>query len=244
MYVTPPLTCQLLSCIDLTPCHVHATSDSFTIHIHVFYVGLATHMLIPGTNTACRGTCERKPPQPISPSPFTSPRHILLSLPLRYTSSFQSAAHSKDIPTRVKHLTENFTRMLLSDVSRSLFARDKDLFISSAAFAILRNDGTIPPAEMAALISGPPLASASHANFPAAAKAEALGWVAARVWEDLVGVCGIMFDSASVVKATSPPSASSAASSASSAASLAAVKLTSSSFLSSFASNAAAWQSW
>jgi hypothetical protein len=197
------------------------------------------HTFILGTNTAFRGTCDRNPPQPKSVPPH--PLTFFPALSLRYTSSFQSAAHSKDIPTRVKHLTENFTRMLLSDVSRSLFARDKDLFISSAAFAILRHDRLVSSAELAALISGPPLASSSSA----AAKTEALAWLVAKVWEDLVGVSAIMFDSASVDKVASSPSASaSAPASAPASASSAVVKLTSSSFLSSFASNAAAWQSW
>ena len=38
------------------------------------------------------------------------------------------APHSKDVPTRVKHLTDNFTLVLLADVSRSLFAKDKVCF--------------------------------------------------------------------------------------------------------------------
>ena len=38
------------------------------------------------------------------------------------------APHSKDVPTRVKHLTDNFTLVLLADVSRSLFAKDKVWF--------------------------------------------------------------------------------------------------------------------
>jgi hypothetical protein len=69
--------------------------------------------------------------------------------------------------------------MLLADVSRSLFAKDKFLFISAAAFAILGQDCTISNAELSALLCGPPLAAG------AASKPEALGWLAARSWEEL-----------------------------------------------------------
>ncbi len=71
--------------------------------------------------------------------------------------------------------------MLLADVSRSLFAKDKFLFIAAAAFAILGQDGTISNAELSALLCGPPLSSSAAA----ASKPEALGWLAARSWEEL-----------------------------------------------------------
>jgi hypothetical protein len=125
---------------------------------------------------------------------------------------------------------ENFTLMLLSDVSRSLFSKDKFLFISAAAFAILAQEGAIAASDLSALISCQSLMSSA-----AAAKPDAAAWMTSKMWEDLVAVSVSMFDSTDKSTIATSSSSSSAA---------AAARLTSASFLASFSSNAAAWQAW
>jgi hypothetical protein len=164
----------------------------------------------------------------------------------RFTSSFQSAPFSKDITLRVKNIIDNFTLLLLADVARSLFSKDKFLFISAAAFAILVQSGVITSSEVSALLGGQLMFSASAA----AAKPDILSWLTDKMWADLVGVSAIIFDSsgngavAAQSSSTQASSSSSSAAAAAAAAATSAPRLTSASFLASFASNASDWQAW
>jgi hypothetical protein len=145
---------------------------------------------------------------------------------------------------RVKNLTDNFTLLLLADVSRSLFSKDKALFISASALAILSQEGAVAPAELHTLLYGPSLATAAAAST---CKPEALAWLSVKMWEDLVAMASTLFGESAQGAAdthvkSATVSASKPAGSASAAA--AAPRLTSAAFLASFTSNAAAWQTW
>jgi hypothetical protein len=136
----------------------------------------------------------------------------------------------------VKHLSDNFTLILLTDVSRSLFAKDKTLFTVAAAFAILGHDGTVNATEMNALIYGLPL-SASAASVP---RPNGLDWVGDKAWGDLVAFASAVFDSGSSISTNS--SSSSKPSAAATAAAM--PRISSAAFLSSFSSNSSDWQTW